>query len=113
MKKIGLFLALLSSLVLSQTSQAAAPASWYNQVQIANVYSGLVGSNRMAFGISTPTNAGTCPATNEFEIQRSNPQFDTMVMMVMLAYSKAKPISVYTNGVCGANGLIATDIRLP
>lgn len=97
-------------LLTAGTSNATAPAGWYNDVQVKYVYGGSVG-NRVAFGIVGTVNIGTCP-TSEFTLNTSGAYFKEILALIMTAYASGSVISVYTDGNCTATGLAATDVRL-
>ncbi len=105
----GMLLMLFGASVYAGT----APAQWYSQVTIRYVYAGKAGG-RIAIGISTPFDAGTCPSYGELVLdQDTNPYFKSMMAMILSAYTADKTVSVFTDGTCTTTGVALTDVRLP
>jgi urease alpha subunit len=92
-------------------SSAAAPAQWYYNVAIKYVYSGQAGG-RMAVGITTTVTAGTCPNSNEFTIDATNPHAARILAMLIAAQVAGSTVNIYTNGDCTSWGVLATDVAL-
>jgi hypothetical protein len=109
----------------SLNANAAAPAAWYNDVDLVNIYGGPA-SGRLAITINGTVNYGTCPgAEMSFEPPVAvtppttpatyvypNPYFKELFSMIMIAYSTKSKISVFTDGTCTPYGVRLSDVRL-
>jgi hypothetical protein len=102
---------LVASLLWSFAATANAPAQWYFNVMIKYVYAGQVG-NRVAVGIASTVQVGTCPATNEFTIDSANPHMARIYSMLVAAQLAGSTVNIYANGECAGNGVVATDVAL-
>jgi hypothetical protein len=101
----------VASLLLTGVASATAPSGWYFNVTIKYVYVGQVG-NRVAVAITTPVQAGTCLATNEFTIDAANPHMARIYSLLVAAQLAGTTINIYANGDCSANGVVATDVSI-
>ena len=93
-------------------ARAGAPYGWYTNLAIKYVYGGSVGG-RVAAGVTASIPEGSCPnpASNEFTIDVNGQYGWAMWSIVMFAYSKGLPISIYTDGKCSSNGVNGRTCR--